>query len=139
MSISMFRRGLLALAISIGIAGGAVAQQPAKVQGFPTPDAAATAFTDAVRGMNEKALSSILGPEWREFVPTTAAQVQARRDNYLKAWDEAHEVKVSGDKASSRSRQGRLDLADPDREGRRGVALRCRCGLARNAAAPDRP
>jgi hypothetical protein len=100
MSISMFRRGLLALAISIGIAGGAVAQQPAKVQGFPTPDAAATAFTDAVRGMNDKALSSILGPEWREFVPTTAAQVQARRDNYLKAWDEAHEVKVSGDKAT---------------------------------------
>lgn len=100
MSISMFRRGLLALAISVGIAGGSVAQQPAKVQGFPTADAAAAAFTDAVRGMNEKALSAILGPEWREFVPTTAAQVQARRANYLKAWDEAHEVKVSGDKAT---------------------------------------
>lgn len=100
MSISMFRRGLLALAIFVGVTGGAVAQQPAKVQGFPTADAAAAAFTDAVRGMNEKALSAILGPEWREFVPTTAAQVQARRANYLKAWDEAHEVKVSGDKAT---------------------------------------
>jgi Protein of unknown function (DUF2950) len=70
------------------------------VQGFPTPDAAATAFTDAVRGMNEKALSSLLGPEWREFVPTAATQVAARRANYLKAWDEAHEIKVSGDKAT---------------------------------------
>lgn len=100
MSISMFRRSLLALAVSLGIAGGAVAQQPTKAQGFPTPDAAAAAFTDAVRGMNEKALTSILGPEWREFVPTTAAQVQARRANYLKAWDEAHEIKVSGDKAT---------------------------------------
>lgn len=100
MSMSMFRRGLLALAVSLGIAGGAVAQQPAKVQGFPTPDAAAAAFTDAVRGMNEKALTSILGTEWREFVPATAAQMQARRANYLKAWDEAHEIKVSGDKAT---------------------------------------
>ncbi len=100
MSMSMFRRGLLALAVSLGMAGGAVAQQPAKAQGFATPDAAAAAFTDAVRGMNEKALTSILGPEWREFVPTTAAQVQARRANYLKAWDEAHEIKVSGDKAT---------------------------------------
>ncbi len=100
MSMSMFRRGLLALAVSLGMAGGAVAPQPAKAQGFATPDAAAAAFTDAVRGMNDKALTSILGPEWREFVPTTAAQVQARRANYLKAWDEAHEIKVSGDKAT---------------------------------------
>ncbi|MCA0246832.1 MAG: DUF2950 domain-containing protein [Proteobacteria bacterium] len=100
MNMSMFRRGLLALAVSLGIAGGAMAQQPTKAQGFATPDAAAAAFTDAVRGMNEKALTSILGPEWREFVPTTAAQVQARRANYLKAWDEAHEIKVSGDKAT---------------------------------------
>lgn len=99
MSMSLFRRAALALAIAVGLSGGAVAQQTAKVQGFPTPDAAATAFTDAVRGMNEKALSSLLGPEWREFVPTTATQVAARRANYLKAWDEAHEVKVSGDKA----------------------------------------
>ncbi|MBN9539751.1 MAG: hypothetical protein BGN99_26475 [Alphaproteobacteria bacterium 65-37] len=99
MSMSLFRRAALALAIAVGLSGGAVAQQTAKVLGFPTPDAAAAAFTDAVRGMNEKALSSLLGPEWREFVPTTATQVAARRANYLKAWDEAHEVKVSGDKA----------------------------------------
>lgn len=99
MSMSLFRRAALALAIAVSLSGGAVAQQTAKVQGFPTPDAAAAAFTDAVRGMNEKALSSLLGPEWREFVPTTATQVAARRANYLKAWDEAHEVKVSGDKA----------------------------------------
>ncbi len=100
MSMSIFRRGLLALAVTFGIAGAAVAQQPTKARGFPTPDAAAAAFTDAVRGMNEAALTSILGPEWREFVPTTAAQVQARRANYLRAWDEAHEIKVSGDKAT---------------------------------------
>jgi hypothetical protein len=100
MSMSIFRRGLLALAVTLGLAGAAVAQQPTKARGFPTPDAAAAAFTDAVRGMNEAALTSILGPEWREFVPTTAAQVQARRANYLRAWDEAHEIKVSGDKAT---------------------------------------
>lgn len=100
MSMSIYRRAALALTVAIGLSGSVLAQQPAKVQGFTTPDAAATAFTDAVRGMNEKALSSLLGPEWREFVPTTATQVAARRANYLKAWDEAHEIKVSGDKAT---------------------------------------
>ena len=100
MSMSIYRRAALALTVAICLSGSVLAQQPAKVQGFTTPDAAATAFTDAVRGMNEKALSSLLGPEWREFVPTTATQVAARRANYLKAWDEAHEIKVSGDKAT---------------------------------------
>ncbi len=43
MSGAMFRRGLLAVLVSLGLAGAAVAQQAApqaaKVQGFPTADA----------------------------------------------------------------------------------------------------
>ncbi len=100
MSGTMFRRGLLALIVFAGLAGGAIAQQAAKVQGFPTAEAAANAFTDAVRKMDTKSLGALLGPEWREFVPATSEQVQARRTAYLAAWDEAHEVKVSGDKAT---------------------------------------
>ncbi len=100
MSGTMFRRGLLALAVLVGLAGGAVAQQAAKLQGFPTAEAAANAFTDAVRKGDQKALGTLLGPQWGEFVPTTSAQRQERRAAYLAAWDESHEVKVSGDKAT---------------------------------------
>lgn len=104
MSGTMFRRGLLALAVfaglAAGVAGGAVAQQAAKLQGFPTAEAAANAFTDAVRKGDQKALGALLGPQWGEFVPTTTEQRQERRKAYLAAWDESHEVKVSGDKAT---------------------------------------
>ena len=108
MSGTMFRRGLLALVVfvgiagglAVGLAGGAIAQQAARVQGFPTAEAAAAAFTDAVRKGDPKALGTLLGPEWREFVPTTSEQLQARRAAYLAAWDESHEVKVAGDKAT---------------------------------------
>jgi hypothetical protein len=45
MSGAMLRRGLLAVALFLGFAAGAAAQQPtAKLQGFPTPDAAASAL-----------------------------------------------------------------------------------------------
>lgn len=108
MSGTMFRRGLLALVVFVGLAGGLaggaiaqqVAQPAAKVQGFPTAEAAADAFTNAVRKSDIQALGAMLGSEWREFVPTTTAQVQARRAAYLTAWDEGHEVKVAGDKAT---------------------------------------
>ncbi|KAF0105013.1 MAG: hypothetical protein FD144_922 [Rhodospirillaceae bacterium] len=104
MSGSMFRRGLLALVVFAGLAGGlaggAVAQQVAKLQGFPTAEAAANAFTDAVRKGDQKTLGALLGPQWGEFVPTTSAQREERRKAYLAAWDESHEVKVSGDKAT---------------------------------------
>ena len=104
MSGTMFRRGLLALAVfaglAAGLAGGAAAQQAARLQGFPTAEAAANAFTDAVRKGDQKALGALLGPQWGEFVPTTTEQRQERRKAYLAAWDESHEVKVSGDKAT---------------------------------------
>ena len=104
MSGTMFRRGLLAVVVFAGLAGGlaggAVAQQTARLQGFPTAEAAADAFTDAVRKGDQKTLGALLGPQWGEFVPTTSAQREERRKAYLAAWDESHEVKVSGDKAT---------------------------------------
>lgn len=99
MSGSMFRRGLLALVVLVGFSAIGVAQQ-AKTQGFATADAAASAFTDAVRKGDANALAMILGVDWRDFVPASAAQMQQRRATYLAAWDENHEVKVAGDKAT---------------------------------------
>lgn len=100
MSGSMFRRGVLALALFLGLSPAVLAQQAAKVETFPTAQAAANAFTDAVRRADTHALAAVLGPEWREFVPASAEQMQRRREHYLMAWEQAHEVKVAGDKAT---------------------------------------
>lgn len=95
MSGSLLRRGLLALVLVTGFAASAVAQPAAKLQGFPTADAAAAALTDAVRSKNIKAIASIFGNDWRDFVPADADERGRRRANFLAAWDERHKVTVT--------------------------------------------
>ena len=98
MSGAMLRRGLLAVAPFLGLAAGAAAQQPAaKLQGFPTPDAAANALADAVRKNDQKAIATMWGANWRDFVPGSNNDVQRRRGIFLKAWDENHKIIPSGD------------------------------------------
>ena len=76
MSLSILRRSLLALALVAGLAANAAAQ-PARLQGFPTADAAATALTDAIRRDDDKAVAAMLGAGWRDFyrVPKSTGQV----------------------------------------------------------------
>jgi len=93
MSGSFLRRGLLALILLAGFAVTAVAQP--KLQGFPTADAAAAAFTDAVRARDVKAIAAMLGTGWADFVPADAGERDRRRSEYLAAWDESHKVTVS--------------------------------------------
>ena len=84
---------------SLGLAAGAAAQQPppsAARSGFPTADAAAEAFANAVRDNDHKAIAAMWGANWRDFVPGTNNDVQRRRTAFLKAWDESHKV-MSGD------------------------------------------
>jgi hypothetical protein len=108
MSGAMFRRGLAAAALVVAFAAGAVAQQPtpqpaqqsattAKLQGFPTADAAADALTKAVRDNDQKAMTALWGADWRDFVPGTDNDMQQRRGAYLAAWDESHRLVMSGD------------------------------------------
>ena len=98
MSGVMLRRGLLAVALFLGVVVGAAAQQPvAKLQGFPTPDAAANALADAVRKNDRTAIAAMWGANWRDFVPGTDNDVQRRRTAFLKAWDESHKLVMSGD------------------------------------------
>ncbi|WP_421996908.1 DUF2950 domain-containing protein [Reyranella sp.] len=100
MSGAMFRRGLAALALVVGLAAVAVAQTPApaaKTQGFATPDAAAQALTEAVRKNDRKAMDALLGTAWHDFVPGSDDDVQRRRAAYLAAWDDAHKLVMSGD------------------------------------------
>ena len=95
MSGSFLRRGLLAFALIAGFTASAVAQQSAKLQGFPSADAAATAFTDAVRAKNDKAIMAMLGAGWTAFIPADSVERDRRRTVYLAAWDESHKVTVS--------------------------------------------
>lgn len=94
---TMFRRGLLAAALFLGFAVGALAQTSAKLQGFPTPDAAANALAEAVRKNDRQAIAAMWGANWRDFVPGTDNDVQRRRGIFLKAWDENHKIIMSGD------------------------------------------
>jgi hypothetical protein len=100
MNRSTFYRGLLALLLVVGFAFGAVAQQPAKLQGFATADAAATALTEAIRKDDDKAVSAMLGADWRDFVSGSAEDEDRVRARFLAAWDESHKVVVSDDKAT---------------------------------------
>lgn len=93
---AMFRRGLLAAALSLGFAAGALAQ-PAKLQGFATPEAAASALAEAVRKNDRQAIAAMWGGNWRDFVPGTDNDVQRRRGIFLKAWDDNHKIFMSGD------------------------------------------
>jgi hypothetical protein len=97
---SILRRGLLAVLLVAGFALGAVAQQPVKLQGFPTADAAATALTEAIRHDDDKAVSAMLGADWRDFVTGSAEDEDRVRARFLAAWDENHKVVVSDDKAT---------------------------------------
>jgi hypothetical protein len=94
---AIFRRVLLAAILAAAVAAGAAAQPAAKPQGFPTPEAAANALTDAVRKNDQKAMATVWGGHWRDFVPGTDNDVQRRRGTYLAAWDESHKIVMSGD------------------------------------------
>ena len=96
MSGSIMRRGLLALALLVGLAGGGSAQ-PAKLEGFPTADAAATALTEAIRRDDDKAGAAMLGASWRDFVPGSGDDENRLREKYLNAWDANHKVVVADD------------------------------------------
>jgi len=99
MSGTVLRRGLLASVLLTGLAAGAAGQQATKTQGFPTPEAAAAALTDAVRKDDEKAMAAMLGEWWRVFVPNREREFGRDRTTYLAAWDDNHKVTIAGDKA----------------------------------------
>ncbi len=99
MSASMFRKAFLGLLLAAGLATAASAQ-PAKPQGFPTPEAAADALTDAIRRDDTKAVTAMLGTGWRDLVLGRPEDEERLRAKFLQAWDSSHKVVVDGDKAT---------------------------------------
>jgi hypothetical protein len=94
---AVFGRSLLAAILFLGFGVGVAAQQAAKPQGFPTPDAAASALADVVRNNDQKGMATLWGAAWRDFVPGANNDVQRRRAAFLKAWGESHKIIMSGD------------------------------------------
>lgn len=92
---SFIRRAVLAFALSL-LCAAALAQAP-PLRGFPTPDAAADALTEAIRNKDDKALVAILGTTWNILLPGNDQEDDETRTKFLKAWDEGHKLLPQGD------------------------------------------
>jgi hypothetical protein len=89
----MMRRGLLAALLVLGSAADALAQPSlGTLRGFPTPEAAADALTDAARRGDDKAIEAILGEPWRALMPLRSDSFERDLAAYLAAWDKRHSV-----------------------------------------------
>ena len=97
----LIRNLFLALVLCAGLSMAALAQpQAPQLRGFPTPEAAADAFTEAIRNNDDKAMTAILGSTWHEFAPGGDQDDDEIRATFLKAWDEKHTIIPEGtDKA----------------------------------------
>jgi len=100
MSETILRRGLLAPLFVAGLSAAAVAQQGAKLQGFPTADAAAAALTEAIRRNDDKAIRAIVGEGWLDFLIDEKDDPDRERAAFLAAWDAKHAVVADGNKAT---------------------------------------
>jgi len=99
---NLIRGVFLALVLCVGMSAAATAQAPAppQLRGFPTPEAAADALTEAIRTNDDKALTAMLGSSWHEFAPGSDRDDDEIRTQFLKAWDEGHKIIPDGpDKA----------------------------------------
>src|SRR5213595_1982277 len=99
MSNPILRRGLMAPLFVAGLSAVASAQQAAKLQGFPSADAAASALTEAVRKNDAKAIAAIVGDGWADYLGDDPLTPQDERVDFLAAWDAKHAVTVDGNKA----------------------------------------
>jgi hypothetical protein len=63
---------------------------------YPSAEAAADAFTEALRKADRKALGVVLGTNYKQFVPTGSVD-RVDVESYLVAWDKQHKVNAEGD------------------------------------------
>jgi Protein of unknown function (DUF2950) len=87
--------GLLRMLLLMGTLASPLAHAQ---QAFGSPEAAADAFTEALRKADRPALAKVLGDNYRRFVNTDGVE-RDDIDTYLAAWDKHHKVRAEGDKA----------------------------------------
>ena len=83
--------GLFAVLLIILYVGFSAASAFAQ-QTFSSPDLAAEAFVEAVATDDDEALASILGKNWKNFIPTDNIS-QEDVDDFISAWDRTHRFK----------------------------------------------
>ena len=66
------------------------------MRGFPTPEAAADALTDAIRKKDDAALTAIVGTAWHVLLPGNDQEDEETLTKFLKAWDESHKLLPQG-------------------------------------------
>jgi hypothetical protein len=74
----------------------ALASTAAAQQAYPTPDAAAAAFVDAVARHDDDQVSAVLGADWKKFVPTDGVGTEDVT-RFLEAWAKSHRIVAAGD------------------------------------------
>jgi len=77
------------LAGTVALAPAALAQQA-----YPTPAAAADAFVDSVVRNDPAALKTVIGADYRKYVPNPAAEDVT---SFLEAWAKSHRIVPAGD------------------------------------------
>lgn len=82
----------LCAAALVALAAVASAAHAQKV--FPTPSAAADAFVDAVARHDGEALRTVVGPDYRKYLPHVNAEDVT---NFLAAWARSHRIVPAGD------------------------------------------
>ena len=84
----------VALAGSLALAPAVLAQNA-----YPTPEAAADAFVDAIARHDGDALKMVVGPDYRTYIPAASVDPDDVT-NFLEAWARAHKIVQDGsDKA----------------------------------------
>ncbi len=89
--IPRFSRLLAAL-----LAAGALCAPAWAQRIYPSAEAASQALHDALARDDRAALQTVLGADWKRFVPTTDIG-RADVDTFLAAWDKSHKIVPEGD------------------------------------------
>lgn len=82
-----FKTLATSVVVTLSLASGAALAQKA----YSTPEAVAQAFVDALARSDVEALRTVLGPEWRRFVPAGTVD-QEDVYEFLGAWAKQHKV-----------------------------------------------
>ncbi len=129
-------RALLVLSALLAVTPPAGAQAI-----YPTPDAAANAFVNALAASDEDSMKHVLGPNYRQLIP---AQDVGQDDIYdfLGAWAHGHNIVLEEgpqkgrQTARVRGRQQCLDVADSARANLARLAFRYSGSNGRTSHAP---
>ena len=85
---------LAAFAAAVGLFVAWTPAAFAQQKTFASPDAAMNAFGDAVATSDDDALKTLLGADYRTYIPPVGTEVRYR---FLAAWAKSHAIKLEGD------------------------------------------